>query len=76
LIEKIFTLKIFGYLDYESLRKAENVCVMWKKAIANGRLWEKLYGRNVSINNRPFKMILSSYLIKNLLIKSFVLISI
>ena len=51
MIEKILTSKIFGYLDYESLRKAENVCVKWKKAIANSKLWEKLYGRNVSINN-------------------------
>ena len=51
IVNPVRQMKIFGYLDYESLRKAENVCVKWKKAIANSKLWEKLYGRNVSINN-------------------------
>jgi hypothetical protein len=42
--------KILGYLDYECLRHAEDVCLSWKKIIADEKLWEKLLQRNVCIN--------------------------
>jgi hypothetical protein len=42
--------KILGYLDYECLRHAVDVCLSWKKIIADEKLWEKLLQRNVCIN--------------------------
>ncbi len=42
--------KILGYLNYECLRHAEDVCLSWKKIIVDHKLWEKLLLRNVCIN--------------------------
>ncbi|XP_057369937.2 LOW QUALITY PROTEIN: uncharacterized protein LOC130691049 [Daphnia carinata] len=43
------TNTIFGYLDCQSLRIAEHVCLQWKMAIYDGHLWEKVYRRNMQL---------------------------
>lgn len=45
--------RVFSYLDYLSLRTAEEVCIEWKEIIADGNFWEQLYKRNVGLFDSP-----------------------
>lgn len=35
------------YLDFESLQSAELVSTIWRKAVVDGRIYKKLFNRNV-----------------------------
>ena len=39
--------KMLEYLDFESLQSAELVSTIWRKAVVDGRIYKKLFNRNV-----------------------------
>ena len=43
-------VEILQYLDVNDLNAAENVSTLWREAVISGKLWEKLFKRNVSSN--------------------------
>ena len=45
---RVIASKILEYLDYPSLRSAELVSTYWRSAVVNGKLYKKLYERNVN----------------------------
>lgn len=40
--------QILGYLDVESLQNAELVSTVWREAVVRGRMYTKLFERNVN----------------------------
>ncbi|KAI9563474.1 hypothetical protein GHT06_010937 [Daphnia sinensis] len=49
LLEEI-AVEIFQYLDVNDLHAAEKVSPVWKETVINGKLWEKLFKRNVVLH--------------------------
>ena len=43
-------VEILQYLDVNDLNAAERVSTVWREAVLSGKLWEKLFKRNVSSN--------------------------
>jgi hypothetical protein len=43
-------VEILQYLDVNDLNAAERVSTIWREAVISGKLWEKLFKKNVSSN--------------------------
>lgn len=47
---------ILLHLDFESLKRAESVCVQWARVIANGQIWKKMVENKVQTDSQWYTL--------------------